>query len=357
MVKLNVNTPINNLGYGVVGINVTKELSKNNSVTLFPIGQIDRRIEDEDIISLSNLINKPYDPDAACLKIWHEHHLSERIGRGPFGAYVFFEIDTFDDRRIRHTESTDLLFVSSEWAKDIVLNNTKINKYNIIVAPCGVDTDIFNYTPIRTKNNKCIFFTCGKWEYRKGHDIIIKAFNRAFDSNEDVELRMMCDNPFLNSAESKYWENMYLDDRISLIGRVDSQLTLAYIMGQADCGVFPSRAEGWNLELLEMMACGKPCITTNYSAHTQFCNTENCMLIDIYEKEKAFDGKFFHGLGEWAKLGEDQIDHLSFYLKDFYKRWLDNENLVNYKGIETAKQFSWSKTAGIISEAYNVLLS
>jgi glycosyltransferase involved in cell wall biosynthesis len=349
---MNVYTPINNLGYGVVGINVTKELSKITDVALFPIGQIDWKLEDEDIISLTNLINKPYSASHDCLKIWHEHSLAERIGSGEFGAYVFFEIDTFDDRRKKHVESTDVLFVASKWAKNVVLSNTDLSSSDVFVAPCGVDTDVFYHIPNRMKNEKCIFFTCGKWEYRKGHDIIIEAFNRAFDSNEDVELRMMCDNPFLNPTESRYWTNKYLDDRISLIGRVDNQSTLAFIMGQADCGIFPSRAEGWNLELLEMMACGRHCIATNYSAHTEFCNSENCMLIDIDEKEKAFDGKFFHGLGEWAKLGENQIDHLSFYLKDFYRKWLDNEDLVNYNGIETAKKFSWAKTASIIKGGF-----
>jgi len=356
MLKLNINTPINNLGYGVVGINVTKELNKMGDITLFPIGNMSRLV-DEDEQFIAGLINKPYDYKSPCLKIWHEHHLAERIGSGPFGAYVFFEIDTFDERRISHIESTDILFVASQWAKDIVLNNTAMDDKSVVVAPCGVNMQIFNYVPRRIKNDKCTFFTCGKWEYRKGHDIIIEAFKRAFNSNEDVKLDVMCDNPFLNSTQTKYWTDMYLDERVSIIGRVDSQHTLAYIMSNSDCGVFPSRAEGWNLELLEMMACGKPCITTNYSAHTEFCNKDNAMLIDINEKEIAYDGKFFHGLGSWAKIGDEQVEQLVCYFKDFYEKWLDNEDLVNYNGIRTAEQFSWSKTAGIISEAYNVLLS
>ena len=51
----------------------------------------------------------------------------------------------------------------------------------------------------------------------------------------------------------------------------------------ADCGLFPARAEGWNLELLEMMACGKQVIATNYSAHTEFCTKENSILIESDE--------------------------------------------------------------------------
>ena len=52
-------------------------------------------------------------------------------------------------------------------------------------------------------------------------------------------------------------------------------------MSQVDCGVFPSRAEGRNLELLEMMSAGKHVITTDYSAHTEFCTKDNAGLVPI----------------------------------------------------------------------------
>ena len=77
-------------------------------------------------------------------------------------------------------------------------------------------------------------------------------------------------------------------------------------MSKADCGIFPSRAEGWNLDMLEMMALNKSIITTNYSAHTEFCNKDNSFLIDISETEPANDGKWFFGQGNWAKIGEEQ---------------------------------------------------
>ena len=38
MSKINLNVPINSLGYGVVGYNVWKYLSQSMDVTLFPIG-------------------------------------------------------------------------------------------------------------------------------------------------------------------------------------------------------------------------------------------------------------------------------------------------------------------------------
>ena len=94
----------------------------------------------------------------------------------------------------------------------------------------------------------------------------------------------MCDNPFIGEGNQN-WQNLYknskLGSKIRMIPRQKTHQDVMSIMRQADCGVFPSRAEGWNLELLEMMALGKDVIATNYSAHTEFCNENNCRLIEI----------------------------------------------------------------------------
>jgi glycosyltransferase involved in cell wall biosynthesis len=117
-------------------------------------------------------------------------------------------------------------------------------------------------------------------------------------------------------------------------------------MRQADCGIFPSRAEGWNLGLLEMLSCGKPCITTNYSAHTEFCNKENSFLIDIGEFEPAYDGKWFFGQGSWAKMGQKQIDQCIEYMRHVYR----NKIITNTEGIKTAEQFSWTNSAKLFCD-------
>lgn len=355
---INLNIPVNSLGYGVAAYNIWKELRKKTNITLWPVsGQItppsyacNEQNLQEDINNQNN-----FNSNAPCLKIWHENHLAERIGNYKFFAYPFFEINKFDSRRISHLNSVDHLFVSSQWAKDIILDQTSLSEYRVTVAPCGVDTSIF-FPTSQYNNSKCIFFNCGKWEIRKGHDILDRAFKDAFPTgNENVELWMMTSNPFLNSQEKYSWESKYNSDtRIKLIQRVQYQEQLAIIMQRVFCGVFPARAEGWNLELLEMMACGKYTISTNYSAHTEFCTSENCSLIDIVEEEAAYDGKWFKGdCGTWASLEGQAYDQLVHHLRDTYQLWLQNPESQNTKGIQTANRLSWENTANIIWEKIN----
>ena len=119
-------------------------------------------------------------------------------------------------------------------------------------------------------------------------------------------------------------------------------------MKQADCGVFPSRAEGWNLELLEMMAIGKQVIATNNTAHTEYCDEKNCLLIETPESEPAFDGVFFFGDGNWTALGDDQINKLAEYMREVHLKKKGGGLGVNVAGITTGEKYTWANTAKII---------
>ena len=142
-----------------------------------------------------------------------------------------------------------------------------------------------------------------------------------------------------------------LGDKTFIIPRQQSQKDVYNIMRETDCGVFPARAEGWNLELLEMMACGKHVIATNYSAHTEFCYEKNCLLVETKEKEEAFDGKWFKGQGSWAKISESEIESISKHMQLIHKSKQNNTLGVNQAGLNTAKKYSWKNTSQEIINA------
>ena len=342
--NINLMAPINQLGYGVAGLNIFKALQAEHNVALHIIGQpqVTNQL-DADIVTKGMETSKFFDPDAPCVKIWHQNQMAEFVGGGQHIGFPIFELDTFTDLEKHHLKSCDRLFVCSEWAKGVC---DDLNLTNVI--PLGVDTNIFKPAPVK-QDDKIIFFNCGKWEVRKGHDILIKAFKKIADKYENVELWMMCENPFNSPEEENRWLQLYNHPKVRLINRVQTQEEVYNIMCKIDCGVFPSRGEGWNLELLELMAVGKHVIATNYSAHTEFCNKENCSLIEIDEKEPAFDGKWFFGQGNWAKIDDKAIESLEHSMETFIS---EKRGTLNEIGIQTAKDFSWQNTA---NEILNVL--
>lgn len=353
MKKINLNCPINGTGYGITSLNILKGLKQHNiDVALFPIGSNIECNSEQDKQTIKESLDKNslFDYNSPCLKIWHQYDLALKIGNGHYYSFPFFEIDSLSQREQHHLNYTDYIFVASNWAKNILQNNN-ITK-PIYVTPLGVDTDIFHEPmKIRTERENYIFFHIGKWEHRKSQDFLLKAFDAAFNINDNVELWLLPYNPFLSEEENKYWislvDECVLKDKIKLFDRLPSQFHLAEFIYYADCGVFLSRAEGWNNEVIETMAMNRPVIVTNYSAHTEYCNDKNSFLVGVDEVEPARDNKWFFGEGNWAKLGQNELEQAVHYMKYVYNNRIE----YNEDGLKTAQYYSWTRTAQIINNS------
>lgn len=349
--NINLIAPLNQLGYGVAGQNVSLELnSLDNTVALFPVGPLDVDDERKAIFESMKVNAGFYDIDAPCLRIWHQDNMSEFVGRGLHVGFPFFELDRFNAREIHHLNHLDRLFVASKWAAEVASSQISTD---IRIVPLGVDRGIFHerVPADRLTPDFTVFANVGKWERRKGHDILLRAFNKAFRPTDKVVLKMLCYNPFIG-PQNNLWAHDYsgspMGRNIVLSPRLTNHKAVARFLAGADCGVFPARAEGWNLELLEMMAMGKHVICTHVTAHTEFADENNSRLIHCEETEPAEDGIWFHGQGDWAHLGDDQEEQLIAHLREIHSLKQTGKLGSNDAGIETGRKFSWTNTANLI---------
>ena len=366
---LNLIAPINQLGYGVVGCNVLKAaVEAGHTVSYFPIGNPSWD-SDLSFVKKCSENSKTFAADAPSIRIWHQHELAMFPGGGERIGWPIFELNKFTDVERNHLESVDRLFVCSQWAKDVI-EAEKIET-PVDVVPLGVDNSVF-HTDNEARENRAywtkdrtVFINVGKWEVRKGHNELLEAFNKAFTLEDNVELWMLNHNPFIG-VENENWKTRYVASpmgaNIKLLPRVNSQAELRTIFNTVDFGVFPAHAEGWNLEVLELMACGVPSIVTNYSGHTEFCNSTNSFLVEPNGMEKAQDGMWFHGQGEWCSFEIDALVEAmraAHDMKQTEVRNLSGEHEVQYSGalgrrifecFETAKKFTWENTIKRIEE-------
>lgn len=328
-------------GYGVVSTNILKELDKNYCVSAFPRGKVAINNKEEEALFRKVADQaKTFDYDAPCLKIWPQHQLHERVGKGKFSVFPIFELNSFSDNEIHQLQCADQIIVASRWAANVVKDQTGCVAH---VAPLGVDTNVFkpstqNITEVVIPDEPYIFLNAGKWELRKGHDVLVKIFNKAFTKKDNVQLWMMPNNYMLSEQETNQWINYYkcskLGDKIFILPRVDTNVDVANIIETVHCGIFPSRGEGWNMELLEMLAMGKHVIATNYSAHTEFCTQKSTHLVEVSKFEETAQTKWYHYKGEWPTIDEDQfINHM----RECYK----NKKINNTEGVKTGKKFTW----------------
>jgi glycosyltransferase involved in cell wall biosynthesis len=352
---INVTAPVNTLGYGVVGMNVVAGLDRlGHAPALFPLGEVEAPVEHHQMLERALGRRALFNARAPSLRVSIQSDLAHHVGRGPHCGLPIFELNRFNESERNHLGAQDLLFVPSQWARGVLVDNG-IPAERIRIARFGVDPDVFRYSGAIAPG-PTVFLNVGKWEVRKGHDVLAEAFNSAFTKRDDVRLVMLTPNPFYGADEAREWADVYrsseLGGKIEVIEeRLPSQHDVSALMARADCGVFPFRAEGWNLDLAEMMAMGKNVIATHYSAPTEYLTPQNARLITIDGLADANDAKWFHGQGQWADLGDAQVEQLVAHLREVHRLKQSGALEPNTAGRDTMAGYTWDATARAIVDA------
>src|SRR2546421_282278 len=189
---------------------------------------------------------------------------------------------------LENAKHFDRLSTGSTWCTQILERH---GLKNVATVLQGIDPTIFFPTnqPRDFFPDRFIVFSGGKFEFRKGQDLVIRAFKALQDRHKDVLLiaswynhwdfsfNSMQQSPHIKfnprSTNSIHAAREVLIDngidplRVILL-EPHSQPVMAHIYRSADVGLFPNRAEGGtNLVLMEFMACGKPVIATNTTGH------------------------------------------------------------------------------------------
>lgn len=351
--RLNIKAPLNTfLGYGHASLNIIKELDRQgHGVALFPLGGVQLTTHDGDLVQrlFDNRISA-FDVDSPSLTIFHEFAFFDALqSKKMVVGFPFFELDQMNLMRMRSLSCLDLLLVSSKWAKEVVL---PFYHGPIGVVNLGVDTSIFK--PVGPRSDKVYkFFTIGKIEKRKCTELLPRIFESAFTPEDNVELHVMCDSPIPQIRQQmpairEMFKNSKLGDKITMHPMKNTDYELANFIQGMDCGIFMTRAEGWGLPILQSLACGKHVITTDYSAQTEFCNTQNSMLVNIIKKEVAEDGVWFGGdCGHWAAIEEPQLQQCVQYMRHAY----NNRLVDNKEGTLTGQRFTWEASVKMLIEA------
>jgi glycosyltransferase involved in cell wall biosynthesis len=151
---------------------------------------------------------------------------------------------------------------------------------------------------------------------RKGADVLLRAYGRAFSQKDSVTLIIKTfPNPhneihrWLKEAQAETLD--FPDVLIIEKDLTEAELKSLYMNCQAL--VAPSRAEGYGLPLAEAMLTGIPVITTAWGGQLDFCHEENAWLVEYSFARSASHLGVFDSV--WA---EPDLNHLSEVLRDVY---------------------------------------
>jgi glycosyltransferase involved in cell wall biosynthesis len=151
---------------------------------------------------------------------------------------------------------------------------------------------------------------------RKGADVLLEAFGRAFTDADRVSL-VIKTFPNIHNAI----EGLLADFRsrfpnaapVILINADISAGEVADIYRRCDALVAPSRGEGFGLPIAEAMLFDKPVITTAHGGQMDFCTPENAWLVDYEFAYAQTHMEQFNSV--WA---EPDLDDLTRILREVH---------------------------------------
>ena len=136
----------------------------------------------------------------------------------------------------------------------------------------------------RTPNEPIIFLHVSSCFPRKGADILLRGWQRAFRKSDAVRLVIKTfPNPH-NTIEQDVAALLANDPEIGAIEIINRDMTEAEMIdlySRVHVMVLPTRGEGFNLPALEAMLAGLPVIVTNFGGQADFCTAETARLLDF----------------------------------------------------------------------------
>lgn len=373
---INIFGPLNTLGIGVHCYNLAKAYEKRKRsqmnasgeppvLAMFPPFGRDGIQDTHTQRWLSNRVFSDVRRQPS-LMIFDTQFMFHFAGNPRIG-FVVFETTEFTPLQINAIRSLDHVIVPTIWAQ-VVLENYGVSSF---VVNEGFDPETFPMSILlkpEDKDRPFRFIHVGKLEERKGTIQAVRCFAREFSATESVELVLRSENPFLdNGGRSVVSEALnqegfravrWLQPGAPSVWERDSQrvywtesvnkLSPMYIA--ADCGIFPSKGEGWGLPILECIASGTPVICGNWTGMSEYIrNGEGTQypeeLILAHAKlELAQDGIWFHGdRGDWFVPEDHEVEKKMRWAFDHARDLIREAAWIN--AVLEARKFTWDRAA------------
>jgi glycosyltransferase involved in cell wall biosynthesis len=168
---------------------------------------------------------------------------------------------------------------------------------------------------------------------RKGFAEGVAAFLRAFPDDDGVELVVKVWPGCL-----RHMPALPMDRRIRVIAAAMPLPELVALYQSADVFLSPSYGEGWNLPLLEAMACGVPPVATAATAHGAFHGPDTGYVVKhLAEPARGY----YAGHGDWFP---PDVEHLAAMLR-LARDEPGLRRTLAVGAVERARRLTWSDSA------------
>jgi glycosyltransferase involved in cell wall biosynthesis len=261
----------------------------------------------------------------------------------------------------------DEVWTPTTWCRD-VFKASGVHP-PVHVMPLGVDTERYRpgLDPIDfgPKVRGFKFLSASGWSYRKGFDILVRAYLEEFSNKDDTTL--IISSRYAGGLSKKNHDHLMSDFKAfrGMVKKTDGNLPhivlhstytpevkMPNLYNSADCFVLISRGEGWGLPYCEAAACGLPVIASDHGGQKDFLTNENSFLVPPsgYFESKREDSSY-KNMAWISHFYENQMfpdyEGESFELVKKHMRYVyENYEKANEKAVLLRKklvtEFDWS---------------
>ncbi len=266
-------------------------------------------------------------------------------GRRRIG-YTMLEVDGFPAEWVRQANEMDEVWVPTAFNRDGFLASGL--RRPVHVMPLGVDVDHFHpgITGHPNPHGDFVFLSNFEWGERKQPELLLKVFNQTFRRSDPAVL--VCKVINRNAALDLRREVASLalapaGGRIAfLYNRELPYSELGSLYRSADCYVSAGRGEGWDMPLMEAMACGLPTIATDWGAHTEFVHAGISYPLRVRGTVPAQALCPYYDGFSWA---DPDPEHLAFLLRHVFERREEAAAVGRRAAAEMAERWTWERAA------------
>lgn len=358
MSELTFNVPINQTSFGQVSVALLREMyDREMSPLLFPIGgDINLSTHKEDkgfhdwLIEASKKAFEKHHRNNKTLKLWHINGALESFSNDQL-LMTFYELDNITPSE-RNALLNNRVAVTSSYTKEIFESVGLTADF----VPLAFDKYNFYRTDKKYfEDDRITFNLCGKFEHRKHHVNILRAWAKQFGNNTKYHLQCSLYNNFLSPEQNNEIIAKALNgirySNIIFLNFMSENSKYNEFLNSADIVLGMSGGEGWGLPEFQSVCLGKHAVVLNAHAYKDWATDETCVMVEPSGKIPSADGVFFRegspfNQGEFYTWEEQDFVNGCY---DAIKRVKDTQR-VNSKGIELQKEFTYSKTLDKILE-------
>jgi|694.fasta_scaffold79040_3 autotransporter strand-loop-strand O-heptosyltransferase len=284
------------------------------------------------------------------------HRLYYEKYTGPKIAYNVWESTRQPDNFFKKLLTFDEIWVPSQWQKECTIEQGA-DPDKVKVVPEGVDVDTFYPETVEPldqyKDGRFKFLLMGRWDYRKSTKEIIETFLKTFTPDEPVDLVVSIDNMWgeemdgFKTTEERLQNYGLIDPRIQIIHFPTREDYIKYLK-TGHVFVSCARSEGWNLPLIEAMACGTPSIYSECCAQMEFAEGKGLPVKILGEKPANQNDYGRYTMSELpGNYYEPDFDDLSKVMRDAYKNYDTHKERSVIESSDLREKFSWEEVAKI----------